>query len=121
MRKPISFIVLLFLAAFTVTNAINVPIERNLNSSSGSRQRAPMIIPVTVDLSATDLYFYFTSSVGEATITLTDSNGSIVDLQLLDTDTTNELYIPVDGLEAGDYTFTISYGSITLNGSFAIE
>ena len=120
MRKPVSFIVLLFLSAFTVTNAMNIPIEKNTPSTGTTRQRAPMLIPVTVDLSSTDLYLNFTNCVGVATITVTDSNGIIVQQELIDTNSTNELYIPLDGWDTGVYTVTISYSSITLRCGFAI-
>lgn len=120
MRKPISFIVLLFLSAFTVTNAINIPIEKNTPSTGSTRQRAPMLIPVIVDLSTTDLYLNFTNLVGIANITVTNSNGIIVHQESIDTNLNNELYIPINELEVGDYTITISYGSITLKGVFTL-
>jgi len=120
MRKPVLFFVLLFLSAFTVTNAISIPIGKNAPSTSTTRQRAPMLIPITVDLSTTDLYLNFTNSVGIAYITLTDSNSIIVQQESIDTNLNNELYIPINELEVGDYTITISYNSITLAGVFAI-
>jgi len=120
MKKLVSFIVLLFISAFTVTNALNIPIEKNTPSTGTTRQRAPMLIPVAVDLSSTDLYLNFTSCVGVATITVTDSNGIIVKQELFDTNTTNELYIPLDSCETGVYTVLISYSSITLRGVFTI-
>jgi len=82
--------------------------------------RAPRLIPVTADLSATDVYLNFTTAVGVATITITDSNGNTVYQQLMDTNTANELYIPVDTMDAGNYTITITYGSVTLAGVFMI-
>lgn len=121
MKKLVPFIVLLFLSAFTVTNARNISIEKNTPSTGSTRQRAPMLIPVTVDLSTTELYLNFTNTVGMATITVTNSNGTIVQQDLLDTDASNELNIPLDGYEAGVYTFTISYGSVTLTGNFELE
>jgi len=121
MRKLVSFIVLLFLSAFTVTNAMNISIEKNTPSIGTTRQRAPMLIPVTVDLSTSELFLNFINSVGIANITVTNSNGIIVQQELIDTNSTNELYIPINELEVGDYTITISYGSITLAGAFIIE
>ena len=120
MKRPILFFVLLFLSAVTVTNAINVPIAKNSPSTGSGRQRAPMRIPFTVDLSSTDLYLNFTSSVDIATIVITDSNGAIVQQESIDTNVTTEIYIPINELEIGDYTITISYGSITLAGIFRI-
>jgi len=120
MKKLVSFIVLLFLSAFTVTNARIISIEKNTPSTGSTRQRAPMLIPVIVDLSTTDLYLNFTNSVGIANITVTNSTGIIVHQESTDTNSNTEVYIPVDNLEAGNYTITISYGSITLKGIFTL-
>lgn len=120
MKKPILFSVLLFLSAVTVTNAKNVPVERNSPSIGSGRQRAPMRIPFTIDLSTTDLYLNFTSTVDIATIVITDNNGAIVQQESIDTNVNNEIYIPINELEIGDYTITISYGSIALAGRFRI-
>lgn len=120
MRKPVLFFVLLFLSALTLTNAINIPIGKNAPSTSTTRQRAPMLIPITVDLSNTDLYLNFTSEVGIVNIIITDNNGSIIYQELADTNSTSELYIPFDSWETGDYNIEITYGSITLVGIFTI-
>lgn len=121
MKKPILFFVLFIFSALTSIHATNVSLTRNNTTSTPIRPRAPMLIPVTVDFSGTDLYFNFTNSVGLATITVTDSNGAIVAQELVDTTTTDELLIPLEGYEIGDYTITISYGSIQLGGAFTME
>jgi len=120
MRKTVIFFILL-VSAFAVTNAVNIQIDRNAPPTSNTRQRAPMLTPVVVDLSSTDLYLNFTNSVGLATITVTDSNGNIVQQDSIDTNLNNELYIPVNDLVVGEYTLTISYDSITHPGVFTIE
>jgi len=120
MRKTVIFFILL-VSAFAVTNAVNIQIDRNAPPTSNTRQRAPMLTPVVVDLSSTDLYLNFTNSVGLATITVTDGNGNIVQQDSIDTNLNNELYIPVNDLVVGEYTLTISYDSITHAGVFTIE
>jgi len=90
MRKPVLFFVLL-VSAFAVTNAVNIQIHRNAPSTSSSRERAPMLIPGTLDLSNTGLYLNFTSEVGIVNILITDNNGSIIDQELADTNSTSEL------------------------------
>lgn len=120
MKKSVSIIVFLFLSAFTITNAENVPIEKNTPSTGTTRPRAPGLIPVLVDLSTTELYLNFTYSFDIAIITVTNSNGIIVHQESIDTNINNELYIPITELEVGDYTITISYGSITFAGEFTI-
>lgn len=120
MKKLVSFIVLLFLTVFTVTNARSISIEKNSTSAGSTRQRAPMLIPVAVDLTETDLYLSFINSVGVVNITVTNSTGIIVHQESTDTNSNTEVYIPIDNLEAGNYTITISYGSITLKGVFTL-
>ena len=121
MKKPILVLMLVFLSVFTVTNALNIPIEKNVPPTSTTRQRAPMLIPVVVDLSGMELYLNFTNPIGIANITVTNSNGIIVHQESIDTNSTNQLYIPVDDLETGNYTISITYGSISLSGLFTIE
>lgn len=120
--KKLILIYLLFLSSvFTFTNATNIPLENKKPIVVPTRPRAPMLIPLTVELSTTELYLNFTSAAGIATITVTDSNNSIIHQELIDTDTNNVLYIPVDNWESGDYSIEVSYGSITLTGCFGLD
>lgn len=80
-----------------------------------------MLIPVTVDLTLTDIYLNFINSIGEVNVTVKDSNETIVYQETIDTNTINEIYIDIDGWETDDYTIDISYGSISLRGLFTIE
>ena len=121
MKKLILFTMLLFISALRLTNAINISIEKNTPWTESTRPRIPMLIPVTVDLSTSHLCFNFATSVGMATITITDSLNSIVHQVSIDTDTNNELTIPVDIWNNGNYSMEISYGSITLVGSFELD
>lgn len=121
MKKLILLSALLLSTAFTFTNALNIPLEKKRPTEVPTRPRAPMLIPLTVDLSTTDLFLNFTSTVGIATITITDSNNSIVYQESINTDTNNVLTIPIDMWDNGNYSIEISYGSITLVGNFGLD
>ena len=121
MKKHILFYLLFLSPVFIFTNATNITLEKKKLIEVPTRPHAPMLIPLTVDLSTTELYLNFTSTVGIATITVTDSNNAIVHQELIDTDTNNVLYIPIDSWESGDYSIEVSYGSITLTGSFGLD
>lgn len=121
MKKHILFYLLFLSPVFIFTNATNIPLEKKRLIEVPTRPRAPMLIPLTVDLSTTELYLNFTSTVGIATITVTYSNGSAIYQESINTDTNNVLYIPIDSWESGDYSIEVSYGSITLTGSFGLD
>ncbi len=120
MKKSLLFCLLFLFSAFTGIYAVDVPLDKSNPIPTSTRPRAPILIPVTVDLSNTDLYLNFTSEVGIVNIVITDGNGSMIYQQSVDTNSTNELYIPVDSWETGNYTLEIIYGSITLVGIFTI-
>lgn len=120
MKKNFLFIVLFFLSVFNSSDALNIALS-TANIPSPTRPRTHVLIPVSVDLSSADLYINFTTTVGVATITVTNKDGSIVEQQIIDTNDTNKLNIPLDELEQGDYTISISYGSITLAGEFTLK
>ncbi len=108
------------LSALTTINAEEIPLEGFDLPTVPKRPRAPRIIPVTVDLSDTELYLNFSSSVGIAVVTVKDSNGSIVQMDFLDTDSENELYISIENWDSDDYILTIEYGNKILNGYFSL-
>jgi len=120
MKKSFLFCLLFFFSALTNIHAIDIPLDKSIPPTTPTRPRAPILIPVTMDLSNTDLYLNFTSEVGIVNIIITDSNGSMIYQQSVDTNSTNELYIPIDSWETGDYNIEITYGSITLVGIFTI-
>lgn len=122
MLKQIFILVVLIFSITTTTNASDIPLKTPDLPTLPTRPRAlaPRQVPVTVDLSSTDIFINFTNSVGIAVITIKDSEGSIVGQELMDTDSESELYISIEDLESGDYTLTIEYGSTTLNGVFSI-
>lgn len=122
MKKTYLFILFLILSAFVHTNADEVSLNNNSSNPTHSypRTRTSMLIPVTADLSTIDLYLNFISTVGIVDITITDSNNFIVYQKSIDTNTENDLSIPIDNLENGDYCMEITYGSITLVGEFSL-
>lgn len=120
--KKIEFLTLLILlSVFTSISAKDVVIvKQNSGMQDPGRPRLPVLIPLTADISPTELYLHFTTAVGVTNITVTDGDGVILHSALFDTEANSELYIPVDMWNSGDYTVTISYGSIILEGKFDI-
>jgi len=90
----------------------NITSFRTLSLSSNS------FIPVTADLIGTDLIVDFNSTVGTAFVSVVDRKGNVVYQTSIDTFTTQEVIIPVDGLNSGNYSVKISYGSTNLIGDF---
>ena len=78
------------------------------------------IIPVTADVVGSELIVDFTRSVGTAYVSVVDANGSVVYQTVVDTYSTPEVVIPVDGLSSGKYSLKISYGSTNLTGDFKL-
>jgi len=103
------------------SEAASIPFRNSQTSSTPGRQRAPFRIPLTASYTPEDVNINFIYSVGIATITIIDEYGSVVYLEMTDTSTQSDLYIPIDTLYSGNYFITIQYGSITLNGYFSIE
>lgn len=80
--------------------------------------RAPFLLPVSAYQLPTDVYLSFSVPVGVALIIIKDQDGYTASQQTIDTDAITELYIPVTDWDSSAYTIEISYGSITLEGSF---
>ena len=77
-------------------------------------------IQVTADVSGSDLIVDFNSTVGTAFVSVVDQSGNVVYQTTVDTFTTSELVIPLDGLSSGNYSLKISYGSTKLIGDFQL-
>jgi len=92
----------------------NITSFRTLSLSSNS------FIPVTADLIGTDLIVDFSTTVGTAFVSIVDQNGNVVSQTTVDTFSTPEVIIPVDGLSSGKYSVKITYGSTNLIGNFKL-
>jgi hypothetical protein len=88
---------------------------KSLSSTSSSTY-----IPVTADIINSELIVNFSSIVGTATVSVVDVNGFVVSQTIVDTFTTSEVIIPVDGLSSGMYSLKISYGTTKLTGNFQL-
>ena len=77
-------------------------------------------IPVTADVVGTELIVDFTSTVGTAYVSVVDHSGNVVYQTVVDTFSTSEVIIPVDGLSSGKYSLKISYGTTKLTGDFQL-
>ena len=75
-------------------------------------------IAVTAEIVGTDLIVDFGTSVGTALVSVVDKSGNVVYQTSVDTFSTSEVIIPVDGLSSGIYSVKISYGSTKLIGNF---
>jgi len=78
------------------------------------------VIPVTADIIGSELIVDFTSIIGTATVSVVDANGYVVYQTDVDTFTTSDVAIPLDGLNSGKYSLKISYGTTKLTGDFQL-
>ena len=88
--------------------------------SKANLSSAKSFIAVTADLSGSDLIVDFSSTVGTAVVSVVDQDGNVVYQTVVDTYSTPEVVIPVDGLSSGNYSLKISYGSTHLTGDFQL-
>jgi len=91
-----------------------------LKTKSVSTSLSIVSIPVTADIINSELIVDFTSIVGTATVSVVDANGYVVYQTNVDTFTTSEVAIPLDGLSSGKYSLKISYGTTKLTGNFQL-
>ena len=85
-----------------------------------SSSTASTVIPVSADIINSELIVNFSSIIGTATVSVVDVNGFVVSQTIVDTFTTSEVIIPVDGLNSGKYSLKISYGTTKLTGNFQL-
>ncbi|MDP4238807.1 MAG: DUF3244 domain-containing protein [Bacteroidota bacterium] len=78
------------------------------------------VIPVMADINGSDLTVDFSTTVGTAYVSVVDQNGNVVYQTSVDTFSTSEVIIPVDGLASGHYSLKIAYGSTKLIGNFQL-
>ena len=110
------------LSSFTcyANQPIDLPFQRTDTSTSGGQRRAPFRTPLTASYTSDDLSICFLYSVGTATISIVDDFGAELYNETIDTNTEPNLFIPIDGWDAGFYHITIQYGCNTLTAEFEL-
>jgi hypothetical protein len=89
-------------------------------SKSTSSTSSSSYIPVSANIVGSELFVDFSSIVGTAYVSVVDNNGNVVYQTVVDTFSSSEVVIPVDGMSSGNYSLKISYGSTKLTGSFQL-
>ena len=120
MKRSILFMILIALFASGKSLAADNPIDLT-KETPPPYPRIREFLPVSATISDIDLAIYFETSIGEATVTVTDDLGQTVYQESVDTDSTSEMHIPVDLWTSGDYTLIITYDSTVLRGNFQVE
>lgn len=82
--------------------------------------KSRVVIPVSAEIVNSELDLYFTTSVGLATVSVTDEDGNVQYLEVLDTDSESDFAIDLSSLTPGTYTLNVVYGSQTIVGDFDI-
>jgi len=121
MKRSILFMVLVSVLSIGMVSA-NSEIElrkdlpiRPIPSSMGNN------LSTTATISDLELAIYFETSIGDATITVTDDSSQVVYIETVNTDSNPEIHIPVDLWNKGNYNLTITYTNTTLRGDFTLE
>ena len=121
----------LFLCVFTSQMVFSAIVIKKDDPGTGttsvmSRARASSLsisssfIPVTADVVGDELIVDFSSNVGTAYVSVVDQSGNVVSQTVVDTFSSSEVVIPVDGLSSGKYSLKISYGTTKLTGDFQL-
>ena len=92
---------------------------RSMSTSTYSLS-SKLFIPVSADVVGSELFVDFSTTVGTAFVSVVDSKGNVVYQTVVDTYSTDEVAIPIDGLSTGIYSLKISYGSTHLIGNFKL-
>ena len=87
----------------------------------GPKPLSITFIPVSANISETELSVYFDMPVGNATITVYDANDNVVAFETVDTSSTSEIFIATEAWASGNYTIKVMYGTTTLSGIFLVE
>ena len=121
MKRSILFMILVSLFSSGVARAGNdTPIVISPDPSPPPRPgfSGLIVIPISATINDMELAIYFEFSIGYASITVTDDTNQVVYQEIVDTDSSSELQIPVDQWTSGNYKLTITYGAKTLVGEF---
>jgi hypothetical protein len=85
---------------------------------SGGRPRSITIPPITAQQQGNMLFVYFQRDIGVIEVTITDSRGSDVFTEMVDTNMQPSLVISLMGLPQGSYVITFNGSSVNLRGEF---
>ena len=117
-----SIIIIILCVLFSSVHALASDCQIDLqNIKLPPSPRVLSIIPVSATINETELSVYFETSVSIATITVYDELNQIMYQETVNSDSTPEVFIPVDSWLSGNYTLFITYGTTTLKGEFQIE
>lgn len=86
--------------------------------AADSQKTARSVVPVRASIDGTTVSVSFYSSFSEATISIIDSTGAVVEEQTYQSP--QSVQIPIEA-EKGDYKIVIVYLDKTLSGDFSIE
>ena len=114
------FLLISQLSFATGTTPILLPPDQSPKTPPSQTDLFSQEPSASATISDTELAVFFEYSVGDATVTVYDAYDEIVYQETVDTYTTSEVYIPIIYWESGDYTITVSYGTTTQRGSFAL-
>ena len=120
----LSFIILTTSALFAAQSQVDLsrkPAPPRPRINSISRIQSEIIHPVAAFVDENMLSVYFQAALGNATISITDSYGTVVEQITVDTYQQTEIDIPTSFWDADEYTISISYNSTTLSGVFQLE
>jgi len=78
------------------------------------------VIPVRAMIEDTELFVFFDSPIGIASISTYDETGQLVYQTTIDTSLSYQLSIEVGGWDSGNYTLRIDYDSTKLVGDFQL-
>ena len=107
---------------FAENEPVLLPPDGGNKTPPAQPNRVTVMPSASAILSDTELAVYFDYSVGDATITVYDTNNNVVvSEQTADTNSTSEVFIPVDTWPAGEYRITVTYGTTTQQGYFQLN
>ncbi|MCE5331271.1 MAG: DUF3244 domain-containing protein [Bacteroidales bacterium] len=124
-RHAISIIIIAFVWLSSINHLSadsTVYVKRNDSDNQPSGQvRTPPFIPLSVTLTDDyNLSFAFTGNVGVTTITILDSNDTVVYYAVVDSGTQPLYEVSLETFDAGQYHLLIKYATNELYGEFTL-
>ena len=121
MKRSIVFsFLLVMLANIFFASAAEINLIKDPDKP-GPKPLSLTYLPVSATINETELAIYFDSVIGYATICVYDNNDNLVTVEIVDTNSTSEIFIATDTWSSGNYKIKISYGTTVLTGIFFIE